>query len=67
MLEEMLEELVTKLREYPREEICYKAGVSIGVLNKIMSGANDNPTLKTITKLQSFIEEKENELSGKGK
>lgn len=63
----MLEELVTKLREYPREEICYKAGVSIGVLNKIMSGANDNPTLKTILKLQSFIEEKENELSEKGK
>lgn len=63
----MLEKLVTKLREYPREEICYKAGVSIGVLNKIMSGANDNPTLKTIMKLQSFIEEKENELSGKGK
>lgn len=63
----MLEELVTKLREYPREEICYKAGVSIGVLNKIMSGANDNPTLKTILKLKSFIEEKENELSEKGK
>lgn len=62
----MLEELVTKLRAYPREEICYKAGISIGVLNKIMSGANDNPTLKTIMKLQSFIEEKENELSGKG-
>jgi transcriptional regulator with XRE-family HTH domain len=63
----MLEELVLKLREYSREEICYKAGISIGVLNKIMSGANDNPTLKTITKLQTFIEEKENELSGKGK
>lgn len=62
----MLEELVTKLREYPREEICYKASISIGVLNKIMSGANDNPTLKTIMKLKSFIEEKENELSGKG-
>lgn len=61
----MLEELVTKLREYPREEICYKADISIGVLNKIMSGAHDNPTLKTILKLQSFIEEKENELSGK--
>jgi transcriptional regulator with XRE-family HTH domain len=63
----MLEELVLKLREYSREEICYKAGISIGVLNKIMSGANDNPTLKTITKLQTFIEEKENELSCKGK
>lgn len=62
----MLEELVTKLRAYSREEICYKADISIGVLNKIMSGAHDNPTLKTITKLQSFIEEKENELSSKG-
>lgn len=65
----MLEELITKLREYSREEICYKAGISIGVLNKIMSGANDNPTLKTLTKLQTFIEEKEkeNELPSKGK
>lgn len=62
----MLDELISKLREYPREEICYKAGVSIGVLNKIMSGANDNPTLKTIMKLHSFIEEKENELYSKG-
>ena len=63
----MLEELVLKLRKYSREEICYKAGISIGVLNKIMSGANDNPTLKTIMKLQTFIEEKENEPSSKGK
>ena len=62
----MLEELVEKLRAYPREEICYKAGVSIGVLNKLMCGSNDNPTLKTITKLQTFIEEKEHELSSKG-
>lgn len=62
----MLEELVTKLRAYSREEICYKADISIGVLNKIMSGAHDNPTLKTILKLQSFVEEKENELLSKG-
>ena len=64
----MLEELVEKLRAYPREEICYKAGVSIGVLNKLMSGSNNNPTLKTITKLQNFIKDKdkENELSRKG-
>ena len=62
----MLEELVNKLRAYPREEICYKAGISIGVLNKLMCGSNNNPTLKTITKLQNFIKEKENELSRKG-
>jgi transcriptional regulator with XRE-family HTH domain len=61
----MLDELVTKLRAYSREEVCYKAGISIGVLNKLMSGSNDNPTLKTITKLQNFIKEKEDELSGK--
>ena len=62
----MLEELIEKLKAYSREEVCYKAGISIGVLNKLMCGSNDNPTLKTITKLQNFIEEKENELSRKG-
>ena len=34
----MLDELITKLRAYSREEIYYKADISIGVLNKIMSG-----------------------------
>lgn len=57
----MLSELVEKLRKYSRAEIVERSGVSLGTLNVIMSGANDNPTIKTVEALQRFVEEKEKE------
>lgn len=61
----MLSELVEKLRKYSRAEIVERSGVSLGTLNVIMSGANDNPTIKTVEALQRFVEEKEQEELGK--
>ena len=61
----MLSELIEKLRKYRRSEIAEKSGVSIYTLNTIMSGANDNPTIKTVEALQRFVEEKEQEEQGK--
>lgn len=61
----MLSELVEKLRKYSRAEIVERSGVSLGTLNVIMSGANDNPTIKTVEALQRFVETKEQEEQGK--
>lgn len=55
----MLNDLIERLKKYNRTEIAYKSGVSSNTLAKIMSGANDNPTLKTIESLQAFLKTKE--------
>lgn len=55
----MLSELIERLRKYRRSEIAEKSGVSIYTLNIIMSGANDNPTIKTVAALENFLKEKE--------
>lgn len=57
----MLSELIERLRKYRRSEIAEKSGVSIHTLNIIMSGANDNPTIKTVAALENFLKEKEQE------
>lgn len=57
----MLSELIERLRKYRRSEIAEKSGVSIYTLNIIMSGANDNPTIKTVAALENFLKEKEQE------
>lgn len=62
----MLDELVAELRKHDRAEIAFKSGVSIGTINALMCGANKNPQLSTVEALQKFLEEKQNELSGKG-
>lgn len=57
----MLTELIESLRKYKRAEIVERSGVSLGTLNVIMSGANDNPTIKTVAALENFLKEKEKE------
>lgn len=59
----MLEELINDLRGYDRVEVSYKSGVSIQTLNAIMSGANTNPTIRTVEALRSFIYAKRREES----
>ena len=54
----MLSELIETLKKYDRAEIAYKSGVSIGTINALLSGANTNPNLKTLTALQDFVEKK---------
>ena len=55
----MIEELVAELRKHDRVEICYKTGVSPSTLNTLISGANKNPTIKTLNALRKFLDEKE--------
>lgn len=55
----MLTELREKLRKYNRVEIAVATNVSISTIDKIISGANDNPTVKTLELLQRFIDQKE--------
>lgn len=62
----MLEDLITRLKKYPRDEVSYKSGVSRGTLDRLLSGENTNPTIKTVGKLNDYLEKKENELSSKG-
>lgn len=57
----MLKDLLTELRKYERAEVAYKSGVSIGTINALMSGANKDPKLSTLTALQSFLDSKEKE------
>lgn len=54
----MLEELIEELKKYDRAEISYKSGVSIGTVNTIMSGANKDPKLSTLTALRAFVDAK---------
>lgn len=57
----MLEELIEELKKYDRAEISYKSGVSIGTVNTIMSGANKDPKLSTLTALRAFVDGKQQE------
>lgn len=56
----MLKKLVADLNKYEMAEIVFKTGLSVGTVNAIRNGSNDNPTIKTVEKLQQFIETKEN-------
>ena len=55
----VLTDLIARLTPYKREEIAYLSGVSISTVNKIMSGAETNPTLDTLTALSDFADKKE--------
>lgn len=57
----MLAELIEELKQHDRAEIAFKSGVSSSTLDKIMCGANTNPTLSTLTALRKFLDEKDGE------
>ena len=57
----MLEELIAELRKHDRAEIAYKSGVSLGTINRLLSGASRDPKLSTVQALQKFLEEKQQE------
>ena len=58
-MQKVLTNLIARLTPYKREEIAYLSGVSISTVNKIMSGAETNPTLDTLTALSDFADKKE--------
>ena len=55
-MQKILDELLERLRQYRREDIASKTGLSMSTVNKIMSGENRNPSLHTLEKLSNFAE-----------
>lgn len=55
----MLDELLAAMRRYDRVNMAYKNGMSIHTINRLMSGADSNPTIKTVEALRKYCDEQE--------
>ena len=64
MLAKTIKEL-RKKHKISQEELARKAGITYSTLIKIESGANDNPTIKTIKKIADTLEVSLDELVGR--
>jgi transcriptional regulator with XRE-family HTH domain len=64
MLARTIKEL-RKKHKISQEELARKAGVTYSTLIKIESGANDNPTIKTMKKIADALEVSLDELAGR--
>ena len=53
---------IRKARELSQDKLAKLAGITLTTLVKIESGANDNPTIKTLKKIASALEVPVNEL-----
>jgi DNA-binding XRE family transcriptional regulator len=63
----MLAQNIKKFRKKAKlsqEALAQKAGITYSTLIKIESGANDNPTIKTIVKIAKALSVKIDELVG---
>jgi len=63
MLAKSIKEL-RKKHKISQEELAKKAGITYSTLIKIESGANDNPTIKTIRKIADALDVSLDELAG---
>ena len=54
-----------KQRKWSQEELAKKAGVTYSTLIKLESGANENPTIKTIQQIAAALEVTLDELTRK--
>ena len=64
----MLAENIKKLRKqhkWSQEELAKKAGVTYSTLIKLESGANKNPTIKTVQQIAAALEVTLDELTRK--
>jgi len=64
MLAKTIKEL-RKKHKISQEELARKAGMTYSTLIKIESGANDNPTIKTMKKIADALEVSLDELVGR--
>ena len=65
----MLAQNIKKLRKkhkLSQEELAKKAGITYSTLIKIESGANDNPTIKTLKKIADALKVSLDKLVGRG-
>lgn len=63
MLAQIIKEL-RKKRKISQEELAKQAGITYSTLIKIESGANDNPTMKTMKKIANALDVSLDELAG---
>lgn len=53
-----------KKHKISQEQLAHKAGITYSTLIKIESGANDNPTIKTMKRIADALEVSLDELAG---
>ena len=66
MLARTIKEL-RKKHKISQEELAKQAGITYSTLIKIESGANDNPTIKTMKKIADALDVSLDELAGRNK
>ena len=66
MLAQTIKEL-RKKHKISQEELAKQAGITYSTLIKIESGANDNPTIKTMKKIADALDVSLDELAGRSK
>lgn len=64
MLAKTIKEL-RKKHKISQEKLAHKAGITYSTLIKIESGANDNPTIKTMKRIADALEVSLDELVGR--
>jgi transcriptional regulator with XRE-family HTH domain len=64
MLSQTIKEL-RKKHKISQEELAKKAGITYSTLIKIESGANDNPTMKTMKKIADALNVSLDQLAGR--
>jgi len=64
MLARTIKEL-RKKHKVSQEELARQAGITYSTLIKIESGANDNPTIKTMRKIADALDVSLDELAGR--
>lgn len=64
MLAQTIKEL-RKRRKISQEELAKQANITYSTLIKIESGANDNPTMKTMKKIADALKVSLDELAGR--
>jgi len=64
MLAQIIKEL-RKKHKMSQEELAKQAGITYSTLIKIESGANDNPTIKTMKKIADALDVSLDELTGR--
>ena len=64
MLAQIIKEL-RKKHKISQEELAKQAGITYSTLIKIESGANDNPTIKTMKKIADALDVSLDELVGR--
>ncbi len=64
MLSQTIKEL-RKKHKISQEELAKQAGITYSTLIKIESGANDNPTIKTMKKIADALDVSLDQLAGR--